>query len=197
MSAVWQEFQTLLKLCPQNRLEQRTDDGVHQVYRWVHDLRYQDDEGRTWKFHAIVCEETVDDQTTTFAWITDLHVSKNTVIEVATKGGRQRWHIENQGFNTQKNSGLNLEHAYSHGPQWAAYYYLLQIAHMLLQLLEKGSLLRQLAVAEHKRSPLELFGSLKNMAERLLESVRYWCWPEAAYDTAAAASIQIRLNDSS
>jgi hypothetical protein len=36
-------------------------------------------------------------------------VSKNTVVEVATKGGRHRWHIENQGFNRQKNSGLNLD----------------------------------------------------------------------------------------
>src|SRR5262249_33275050 len=98
LSAVWQEFQTLRNLCPKHRLEHRPAEGVHQVYRWVHDLSYQDDKGRTWKFHAIVCEETVDNQTTTFAWITDLHVSKHTVVEVATKGGRHRWHIENQGF---------------------------------------------------------------------------------------------------
>jgi hypothetical protein len=32
---------------------------------------------------------------------------------------------------------LNLEHAYSH-TCWAAYYFLLQIAHLLLQLVEKG-----------------------------------------------------------
>ena len=52
--------------------------------------------------------------------MTDLVVDRDTVVEVATKGGRQRWHIENQGFNTQKTSDLNLEHAYSHGPPWAA-----------------------------------------------------------------------------
>ena len=45
----------------------------------------------------------------------------------------------------QKNSGLNLEHAYSDDGDWAAYYLLLQIAHLLLQLVEKGSLLRRLA----------------------------------------------------
>lgn len=51
------------------------------------------------------------------------------MVEVATHGGRERWHAENEGFNTQKKSGLNLEHAYSH-TCWAAYYCLLQIAHL-------------------------------------------------------------------
>lgn len=107
MKSVWQEFQTLLTLCPQNRLEHRTADGVRQVYRWVHDLSYQDDEGRSWTFHAIVCEETVcegtaNEQTTTFAWITDLHVGKNTVVEVATKGGRHRWHVETKALTAKR-----------------------------------------------------------------------------------------------
>ena len=115
---------------------------------------------------------------------------------MATKGGRQRWCIENQGFNTQKNSGLNLEHAYSHGAQWAAYYYLLQIAHMMLQLVEKGSLLRQLAEQAGKKRRCGLFGSLKNMAGRLLESVRLWRWPSAVYEVARAGRMQIRLDSS-
>ena len=84
---------------------------------------------------------------------------------------------ENEGFNTQKNSGLNLGHAYSH-TCWAAYYFLLQIAHLLLQLVEKGSLLRHLAREQGKRTAVELFGSLKNMAKRLLESLRYRHWPD-------------------
>ncbi len=102
-------------------------------------------------------------------------------MEVATKGGRERWRAENEGFNTQKNSGLNLEHAYSH-TCWAAYYFLLQIAHLLLQLVEKGSLLRRLAQEQGKRTAVELFGSLKNMAQRLLESLRYRHWPDEVFD---------------
>ena len=73
--------------------------------------------------------------------MTSLEVNHQTVVEVATNGGRELLRTENEGFNTQKNSGLNLEHAYSH-TCWKAYYFLLQIAHLLLQLLEKGSLLR-------------------------------------------------------
>src|SRR5260370_24563402 len=64
---------------------------------------------------------------------------------MARKGGRYRWKIENEGFNRQKNSGLNLEHVYSNDPEkWKAYYYLLQIAFVITQLLERGSLLLQL-----------------------------------------------------
>jgi hypothetical protein len=120
-------------------------------------------------------------------------VTARTVQEVATSGGRQRWCIENQGFNVQKNSGLNLEHAYSEGGHFAAYYLLLQIAHLLLQLLEKGSLLRQLAQGQGCSSAVALFGSLRNMAERLLESLRNLYWPEETY---VPGRIQIRFDSS-
>ncbi len=196
LPALWQEFQTLLALCPQNRLEHQPKEGVRQVYRWVHDLTYEDSEGRAWKFHGIVCEETVNEQTTTFAWITDLHVSKNTVVELATKGGRHRWHVENQGFNRQKNSGLNLEHAYCTSPELLkAYYYLMQIAHMILQIFEAGSLLRRLA-AECGCTPWQLFGGLANLARRLLESFRYRHLSDDAFESQPNERMQYRFNSS-
>ena len=196
LPALWQEFQTLLALCPQNRLEHQPTDGVRQVYRWVHDLAYEDGEGRPWKFHGIVCEEIVNEQTTTFAWITDLHVSKNTVVELATKGGRHRWHLENQGFNRQKNSGLNLEHAYCTNPELIkAYYYLMQIAHMILQIFEAGSLLWRLA-AECGRTPWQLFGGLANLARRLLESFRYRHLSDDAFESRPQERMQYRFNSS-
>ncbi len=127
--------------------------------------------------------------------MTYLDLSHETVVEVATNGGRARSREENEGFNTQKNSSLNLEHAYSH-TCWAAYYFLLQIAHLMLQLVEKGSLLSHLAQEQGKRTAVELFGSLKNMAQRLLESLRFRHWPDEVFDTTAAGAIQIRLDSS-
>lgn len=181
LPAVWQEYQSLLLLCPDHVLERTvTENGqcVHQVFRWVHQLSYQDDEKRTWTFNALQCQESVDGQTKTFVWITDLSVTKATIIDIATQGGRHRWHIENQGFNRQKNSGFHLEHMYSTDPEnLKAYYYLLQIAHILLLLLENGKHLRQLAKAFGK-TPVQLFGSLQNITRRLLESLRYFLWPE-------------------
>ena len=66
---------------------------------------------------------------------------------------------------------------------------------MILQLVEAGSLLRNLA-AEFGRTPLQLFGSLKNIARRLLESLRYCVWPEQSYDAEAAARLHIGLDSS-
>jgi hypothetical protein len=196
LPALWQDFQGLLRLCPNQRVEWLTPQGARQVYRWINDLHYTDSAGRAWIFHAIECTETdKDGRKSEWSWVTSLDVSHQTVVDVATHGGRARWREENQGFNTQKNSGLNLEHAYSH-TCWAAYYFLLQIAHLLLQLVEKGSLLLHLAKEQGQRTAVELFGSLKNMAQRLLESLRYRHWPDEVFDPAAAAPIQIRLDSS-
>jgi hypothetical protein len=195
LPVLWQDFQDLLKLCPEQQVELETPQKVRQVYRWVNDLDYQDSASRRWRLHAIQCEETdAEGQPAgTWAWLTRLEVTADTVVELATQGGRQRWCIENQGFNVQKNSGLNLEHAYSEAEHWEAYYYLLQIAHMLLQLLEKGSLLRQLARQQGKGSATAWLGGLKNIAARLLESLRNLRWPEEAF---ARARLQIRFDSS-
>jgi hypothetical protein len=195
LPSVWADFQALLKECPEQKVELVLPDGTKQVYRWINRLSYTDSEGRTWTFNVLQCEETrPNKETTTWAWATDLPVNRKTVVAIATDGGRMRWCIENQGFNMQKTSDLRLEHAYSHGAeQLPAFYYLLQIAHLLLQLLEKGSLLRQLAAGVGK-TVLGLFGSLKNIARRLLESVRNLVWPEESFSVALAKSIQIRLD---
>jgi len=51
-----------------------------------------------------------------FSWITDIPVTKENVVQIA-KGGRARWKIENETFNTLKNQGYNFEHNYGHGYQ--------------------------------------------------------------------------------
>ena len=72
----------------------------------------------------------------------------------------------------------------------------MQIAHLLLQLVEKGSLPGRLAQEQGKRTAVELYGSLKNMAQRLLESLRYRAWPEEVFDRARCGGIQIRWDSS-
>ena len=46
MPALWQEFGSLLQLCPDQKVEVRKPQQVQQVYRWVNDLDYQDSDGR-------------------------------------------------------------------------------------------------------------------------------------------------------
>lgn len=190
---VWKEFERLRDLSPENTLRVTLPNGILQVYRWVNALSYEDSERRVHTFNALECLETVKGETTRYAWMTDFPLERNTVVAVATKGGRARSRIENEGFNVQKNSDFNLEHPYSMDlEKLKAYYYLLQIAHLILQLLEKGSLLRKVA----GKSAVGLFGSLKNIARRLLEAFRYTLLPEDAFDPVAASAIQIRFNTS-
>ena len=189
MPAVWKEYQALLELCPDNRRSHTTERGAVQNFAWVRDLQYVDDRGRHQRFHALQCHERTSRDTRFFAWLTNFTTRPENVVALGNRGGRCRCKIENEGFNIQKNGGFNLEHAYGVGErQIKNYYVLLQIAHMILQLIECGSLLS----ADCKR----LFGSLRNLARRLAESLRNRLIPPEATDPAAARSIQIRLNSS-
>lgn len=49
-----------------------------------------------------------------FSWITDIPLNAKTV-DLVMRGGRARWRIENETFNTLKNQGYNFEHNYGHG----------------------------------------------------------------------------------
>ena len=51
-----------------------------------------------------------------FRWVTDLRVSQRHVFHLM-RGGRARWKIENEPFNTLKNQGDHFEHHYGHGEQ--------------------------------------------------------------------------------
>jgi len=51
-----------------------------------------------------------------FSWITDFLLIPETAWDIM-RGGRARWKIENETFNTLKNQGYHLEHNYGHGEQ--------------------------------------------------------------------------------
>jgi hypothetical protein len=49
-------------------------------------------------------------------WVTNFKLTPDNVREIM-KGGRARWRIENETFNTLKNQGYHFEHNYGHGYQ--------------------------------------------------------------------------------
>jgi hypothetical protein len=51
-----------------------------------------------------------------WSWVPDLRVSKRNVYHLM-RGGRARWRIENETFNTLQNQGYHFEHNYGHGEQ--------------------------------------------------------------------------------
>lgn len=96
-------------------------------------------------------------------WITNFTLTPETVTPLANDGGRLRWKIENEGFNVQKNGGYGLTHRYSQDAIASkVFYLLLQIAHLLAQLIEASSLFRAACPAG--------VGSARNLAQRLLEA---------------------------
>lgn len=52
-----------------------------------------------------------------FSWVTNILISTTNAQKVA-EGGRARWKIENETFNTLKNLGYNFEHNYGHGKKY-------------------------------------------------------------------------------
>jgi hypothetical protein len=58
--------------------------------------------------------EITQDQVQHCSWVTDLRISTRNVYKLM-QGGRARWKIENETFNTLKNHGYHFEHTYGHG----------------------------------------------------------------------------------
>jgi hypothetical protein len=54
---------------------------------------------------------------TLFSWVTNIHINQTNIFALM-KGGRSRWKIENETFNTLKNLGYNFEHNYGHGKKY-------------------------------------------------------------------------------
>ena len=73
-------------------------------------------ESRSEKLVNVVFYEEIDVKgiKRRWLWVTNLAVTKENVRKIV-QGGRARWKIENQTFNTLKNQGYNFEHNYGHG----------------------------------------------------------------------------------
>lgn len=189
LPSVNEEFAALSKLQPENQLSWHTGKNaeVNQDFRWVQDISYVDSYHTEHTLTVIECLETKqNNKTNKFKWVTNCKVSLNNINALANEGGRIRWKVENEGFNVQKNGGYGLEHAYTNNPTSSKiFYFLLQIAHILAQLLDKGSLLKKAFPAG--------FGSAKNLAFRLLEAWRNARLSKEAIETMLRARFQIRF----
>ena len=196
LPSVNQEFEALCELEPKQCIERTlgAEEQIHQVYRWINAIDYQDANGRDHLVSVLECVETkpkgLTEQTVTkFKWVTNFHLTAKNSPVLANDGGRLRWKIENEGFNVQKNGGFELEHAYSQDETAGKiFYFLLQIAYMIFQLVEKGSLFR-------KAFPKGV-GSLRNIARALLEAWRNLRLPKTALMRLSTGSFQIRFDTS-
>ncbi len=123
---LYKEFEQIVKI---------GNESDKANYEFATKIDYND-----YKINIIRYTETKDGKETEFTYITDLPIS-NRNIENSIFIGRKRWKIENEGFNIQKNGTFDIGHLYSkNATAIKVHYLMIQIAHIIRQLLEKGSI---------------------------------------------------------
>ncbi len=93
------------------------EDGVHRRYRLAWDLPLNESHPEVRVDFLDVWEADLNGSRR-FTYIVDplLQLSRERA-ERLMQGGRSRWKVENETFNTLKNQGYHLEHNYGHGHQ--------------------------------------------------------------------------------
>jgi hypothetical protein len=102
------------------------------------------------------------EETSCFEYVTNIEPDKDNVRAIVW-GGRLRWKIENEGFNTQKCGDYELQHKYCRKSYngMKNYYTLLQIAHAINQLIEKGKCITAILKLRTKETIHNLWAKLK------------------------------------
>ena len=119
---LYREFETIVKTDNESRKKD---------YEYVTGIDYQEN-----KINIIKYKD--NKKGTEFVYMTDLSIT-NKNIEETIYIGRKRWKIENEGFNIQKNGTFNIGHLYSKdSTSIKVHYLMIQIAHVIRQLLENG-----------------------------------------------------------
>jgi hypothetical protein len=104
--------------------------------------------------------EISEGKTQHFCWVTDFTITKLNVFTIM-RGGRARWKVENETFNTLKNQGYHFEHNFGHGKKNLSVVF---VALMMLAFLVDQ--VQQLA-CELFQAVLEKKGSLKRLWEHM------------------------------
>ena len=89
--------------------------GLVHRFRFVNDMPLNASQAHV-RVNFIEYWEIGEAKVQHFSWVTDIRVSKRNVYHLM-RGGRARWKIENETFNTLKNQGYHFEHNYGHGEQ--------------------------------------------------------------------------------
>lgn len=144
---------TVLDICKENGWKYiiRFKEGtIPTLYKEFEAIVAEDNESRKEKYEIVtkieyqdykinVIRYTDTKKETKFMYMTDLPITDKN-IENTIEVGRARWKIENEGFNIQKNGTFDIGHLYSkNATAIKVHYILIQMTHIVRQLLEKGS----------------------------------------------------------
>ena len=118
--------------------------GCRHIYEWVNNIPLNGNENSidvNYFEYWIINNGKV---TYHNSWVTDFMIKKDNVARLV-KGGRCRWKIENETFNTLKNQGYHIEHNFGHGKKNLSMNFLLLnlLAFFMHQIFELTCLLYQ------------------------------------------------------
>src|SRR6056297_54406 len=102
-----------------------------------------------------------------FSWVTDIKLDRP-ILLYFQRGGRARWRVENETFNTLKNQGYNYEHNYGHGKE--------NLSTVLMLLMFLAFLVDQVQQASCPlfKAALEKRGSRRSLWDHLRSHVRHF-----------------------
>ena len=141
------------------------NETSHEGYSLSTNLDYKNH-----KVCAFQYIETVDGVVTIFNYVSNLKVNNRNIKEIVAMG-RRRWKIENEGFNVQKNGTYAISHLCSRNENAIKIHYLfIQIAHIIRQLLEFGSIiLREMRLKTKREVSLFITTALTSQVSNLNE----------------------------
>lgn len=127
-----------------------------------------------------------------FTWVTDFTLTEKNVFSIM-RGGRARWKIENETFNTLKNQGYEFEHNFGHGKKNLSHVFanLMLLAFMVDQIQAMVCPEFRAALAKEKR-PSYLWDKIRAFFKSfrieswavLFESIANWKGPTATLDSS-------------
>ncbi|RPJ65199.1 MAG: hypothetical protein EHM20_17875 [Alphaproteobacteria bacterium] len=88
-------------------------DGVDHQFRFMNNVPLNES-NQDQLVNFVEYWETTPKKKLYFSWVTNLEVTEENVFNIM-RGGRARWRIENETFNTLKNQGYHFEHNFGHG----------------------------------------------------------------------------------
>lgn len=94
--------------------EIRDEKGFFHQFRYLNDVTLNKTNPDVRVNFLEYMQTDLKGKETIFSWVTNIRITQTNIFALM-KGGRARWKIENETFNTLKNLGYNFEHNYGHG----------------------------------------------------------------------------------
>ena len=165
----WVQEQRQLKEV--SKMQAKDKKGRIHEYEWINEVPLNGNKDTLWVNYFEY--RIIDKGKTTYrnSWVTDINIKEENVRELV-RGGRCRWKIENETFNTLKNQGYHIEHNYGHGEKNLSmnFFLLNLLAFFMHQIFELTDILYQQCRVK--------FGSKRNLWDHLRAVIHVLIFPD-------------------